>query len=88
MKHSDMAAALQSRVAKRAAKITAQTMWKVGYHQLGRLKDFREAKKVLAELTKEQILDKRLLRMTQEMAYMDLLMAQDCAEDYLRYEEA
>lgn len=77
MKHSDMAAALQSRIAKRAAKITETTMWKAGYHSLNRLKDFREAKKVLAVLAKEQILDKRLLRMTQEMAYMDNLMSQD-----------
>ena len=83
MNYSDMAAALQSRVAKRAAKITAQTICKIGYHHLGRLKDFREAKKVLAELTFQQILDKKLLRMAQDFAYMEVLMHEggDYCED-------
>jgi hypothetical protein len=82
MKHSDMAAALQSRIAKRAAKITETTMWKIGFHSLNRLKDFREAKKTLAVLTAEQCLDKRLLRMANEMAHYDAIMIAEYPAGY------
>ena len=74
MNYDQMASQLQSRVARRAADITTQTMWKVGFRALGRMKDWRETKDVLKQLSAEQVLDKRLLRMTQEFAYMDALM--------------
>ena len=60
-----LASQLQSRIAKRATEITLNTMWKQGYRSLGRMHDWREAKEDIAELTKQQCLDKALLRLVQ-----------------------
>ena len=57
------ASQLQSRISRRANTITESTMWKVGYRHLGRMKDWRESKVVLAELEANQRLDKKLLQL-------------------------
>lgn len=75
------ASQLQSRIAKRSGKITATSMWKVGYRQLGRMKDWRECKNTLALLTADQVLDKRLLSVVQEIAYQNKLNAVYFEED-------
>lgn len=62
------ASQLQSRIAKRASKLTENTMWKVGYRSLGRMQDWRESKKIIAALTSEQVLDKALLKLAHAAA--------------------
>lgn len=77
--YANMAAQLQSRIARRANHIAAVECWKKAYHALGQLKKFRETKEELAELRKQQKLDKDLLKLTQgvilENAYWDDFMA-------------
>lgn len=64
---------LQSRISRRGNQIAAVECWKKGYHALGQLKKFRETKEELAELRVQQKLDKKLLSITQELAYIESL---------------
>jgi hypothetical protein len=61
--YNSYASQLQSRISRRANLITENTMWKVGYRHLGRMKDWRESKVVLTELECAQRLDKKLLQL-------------------------
>lgn len=81
MNYSQMASQLQSHLALRANAITSLTEWKLAHRAMGQMRDFRDAKQVLVTMNASQALDKRLLRMTQEMSYMDLLMKADYPED-------
>lgn len=82
MNFKAMTAQLQSHVAKRAHTITANEMWREAYKFMGRRKDAKQTDADLKELRASQSLDKRLLRMTNEMAYMDVLMSQGEWEEY------
>ena len=62
-----LAATLQSRISKRAAKITENDMWRRGYRSLNRMKDWNDTKDVLKALTKDQQADKRLLKIVREV---------------------
>lgn len=76
MSYKQLASQLQSRIAKRAYEITINDMWRKGYRSLNRMQEWRATKKVLNSLTKDQKLDKVLLKEMQEMAYMEWLDAQ------------
>lgn len=71
--YSDMSQQLQSRLAKRASKITMSVMWRDGYKALNRKKDFLETRKALKELDKAQKLDSKLLKLVQACAYEEML---------------
>lgn len=61
--YENMAAQLQSRMAVRANKITEQIMWAEGYKALQRRKDWKETKKGLVKLHRDQKLDRDLLKL-------------------------
>lgn len=71
MNYEQMAARLQSRIARRGNHIAAVECWKRAYHALGQLKKFRETKDELMGLRDSQVLDKRLLKMVQNAARLD-----------------
>lgn len=62
---------LQSRVKRNSNKIAAVICWKEAYKSLGQMKNYRATKKELAEMHFQQTLDKRLLKLVQEMATIE-----------------
>ena len=77
--YQNLASQLQSRLRKRAHKITESVMWRDGYKALGRVKDLRETRKVLKELDKQQKLDVALLKIVQACAYEEALFDAELA---------
>jgi hypothetical protein len=71
MNYEAMCSNLQSRLAKRASEITLNIYWAEGYKQLGRRKDFKETKKHLVKLHRDQKLDRDLLKIVQGIASED-----------------
>lgn len=70
MNYEAMCSNLQSRLAKRASEITLNIYWAEGYKALQRRKDWKETKKHLVKLHRDQKLDRNLLKIVQEMAYV------------------
>lgn len=71
--YSIMASKLQSRIAKRANDITKEGHWKQSYHALQQMESFRQSKLIIKELGDQQALDKRLLGVINELAYIESL---------------
>lgn len=69
--YENLSRQLQSRVRKNGNHIAVVECWKKSYHALGRMKDFRATKKELEALRAQQVLDKALLRLVQQMAYYE-----------------
>lgn len=81
MYYENMSRQLQSRIKKRGNHIAAVECWKRAYHALGQLKKFRETKEELVGLRSEQVLDKGLLKMAQELAY-EVQMNEQFVKDF------
>ena len=75
MNYSQMVSALQRRVSLRSAAIGHLEQWKKVHRAQEQMSSWRETKGAIAELAASQMLDRKLLRITQEIAYMDALMA-------------
>ena len=71
MSYNKLASAIQSRIARRAATITEQENWKIYHRVLEQMTDWRDSKALIAELTESQILDKKLLKVIQELAHAE-----------------
>lgn len=69
--YTDLGRQLQSRVKLRGNRIASYEMWRVGYRQLGRMKDFRAVNEALEIHRREQHLDKALLKIVQQLAYYE-----------------
>ncbi len=77
-KYTSYASALQSRLSKRATKIRENEAWKVHYHERRQMMDYDACKKLLKYLSEEQALDKKLLKVLQEVSYIS-----DLEDEYL-----
>ena len=82
MTFKSLVSQLQSRISKRANVITSTEQWKKVHRVQEQMKDWREAKATIKYLAGEQIVDRKLLRMTQEMAYAEALLADGCWEEF------
>lgn len=67
--YNQYASQLQSRLAKRSAKITENEMWEAGFRYLGRRQQVKETKLYLKQLRADQGMDKKLLHLVQNMAW-------------------
>ena len=67
MNIQNYASKLQSRIATRARVITEQENWKVFHRALDQMNDWRKTKALLKELSNDQILDKQLLKLVQDV---------------------
>lgn len=74
--YENLSRKLQSRVRKNGNHIALVECWKKSYHALGRMKDFRATKEELQELRAQQVLDKALLKLTQDLAHEERLHAE------------
>lgn len=77
MEYAEYSSELQRRLALRSKQITLQEFHRAAFLYLNHRKDVKIVNEELKELRRQQSTDKKLLRMTQEMHYMDVLMAQD-----------
>lgn len=69
--YTDLGRQLQSRVKLRGNRIASYEMWRVGYREMRRMKDFRAINEALEIHRREQHLDKALLKIVQALAYYE-----------------
>lgn len=77
MSHKILAAQVQSTLSKRSWQIAKETAFRDFYREKGRVKEATTSKHILKELHKLQTQDKRILKVLNEMAYIDKLLEGD-----------
>lgn len=71
MNANTLVSQLQSRISIRSAAIRGAEEWAVVHKAQSQMRDWKDTKLVIRHLTSDQILDKKLLKVTQEMAYLE-----------------